>query len=108
MKICSNHSEYPVPLIFTFAFRGCEWWCPFCGNRGGFLGTGDNAEETPELTARLEAYEKKADEFLRAFGRQNCVETKHEGKWVKPGDLPEDVKRKDAELRESWVYGQAV
>ena len=40
MKICDRHDEYEVPLIWTFAFSGCEYWCPYCGNKGGMMGTG--------------------------------------------------------------------
>jgi hypothetical protein len=108
MKICANHSGYKVPLIFTFAFPGKEYWCPFCGNRGGMFGIGIDVPETPELIARLEAYEKRAADFLAACGRSYAVQTKHNGEWVKPSDLPDDVKQRDAELRVSWEYEKAI
>ena len=108
MKICSNHRDYQVPLIYTFAFPREEYWCPYCGLLGGFLGTGDNVEETPELVERLKIYHEKAMDFLTTQGRTYAVGTEHNGVQIHPYDLPEEVKRRDAELRESWEYGIKV
>lgn len=65
MKICSMHT-YHVPLIWTFAFRGAEWWCPYCGYTGGMLGAGRNVKITRKLTDRLEKYKEMSKEYLHA------------------------------------------
>ena len=26
VRICSEHDDYEVPLLWTFAFPGAEWW----------------------------------------------------------------------------------
>ena len=49
MKICSNHRDYEVPLIYTFAWNYNEYWCPYCGCHEGMMGAGEEVEETEEL-----------------------------------------------------------
>ena len=63
MIICEKHLEYEVPLIFTFAFIGAEYWCPYCGNSSSMFGAGGEVEETPELIKRLNAYKKYSSEY---------------------------------------------
>ena len=73
IKICGNHEDYPVPLIWTFAFNGSEYWCPYCGFNGGMFGTGKNVESTKGLKNRLELFEafvessKNRSELFEAF-----------------------------------------
>ena len=63
IKICENHPEFEVPLIWTFAFNGAEYWCPYCGQNSGMLGAGEDVEETPELKERL----KNIKNILKSF-----------------------------------------
>lgn len=53
-----------TPLIWTFAFRGTEWWCPFCGYRTGAFGRTREMTWAPELQALLDAYRERAVPFL--------------------------------------------
>ena len=34
----SRHHKRPPMLIWTFAFRGAEYWCPMCGRTWGMFG----------------------------------------------------------------------
>ena len=45
IRICSCGT----PLIWTFAFDGCERFCLNCSKIGGMLGTGDDVSATREL-----------------------------------------------------------
>jgi len=47
------------PLVWTFVFRGKEWYCVECGRAYGMFGC-DMADPTKELTGRQT---KLADEF---------------------------------------------
>jgi len=48
IRICDRH-EKQVPLIWTFAFPGSEYWCPYCGGNFGMLGAGEMVESTMSL-----------------------------------------------------------
>lgn len=104
ITICKGHQEYQVPLIWTFAFNGYEWWCPFCGAKGGMLGTGKEVEKTKVLDGRLKKYEELSKDYLHAMGVLSCAETKYNGKWIKPEDLPKGEKKRLAKIREKWKY----
>ncbi len=105
IRICNNHQdEKIVPLISTFAFNGAEFWCPYCGYTGGFLGAGERIEETPELAETLKEYEIKSKDFLRAKSHQVCTSLLWEGERISPDDLPESEKEKDREIIMNWVY----
>jgi hypothetical protein len=57
--ICSNHrEEYPVPLIWTYKFRGAEQWCPFCGQAVDLF-SGCLVDPTPELAERGKNIQRK-------------------------------------------------
>lgn len=71
IKICSNHQEYQVPLIWTFKFRGAEFWCPYCGYQEGMFGAGTNVTQTDELKKRLELYKEASTKYLGS----------HDGEW---------------------------
>ncbi len=103
MIICRNHIEYQVPLIWTFAWNGAEYWCPYCGSHTGAMGGGDKIEETEELKKRLELYEKATKEYINAIGVPTCVSTEWEGVQTKPEDLPEEEKERLSKIRkEGW------
>ena len=63
MKLCSDDN---TPLIFTMAFRGCEYWCPRCGSAGGMFGFGHSAPETPERLAERKLATKLNSKYLHA------------------------------------------
>lgn len=103
--ICSNHrDEIEVPLIWTFMNPGCEYWCPFCGFAGGMLGSGDRVEETPELKARLQAYQKFSEEYRHASACRVASQVKHNDEWIDPDDLPDEIKKKNAQVIADWKY----
>lgn len=52
MLICSNHQEYPTPLIFTFSFISAEYWCPYCGRKTGMF-DGGHLRLSPDLSPSL-------------------------------------------------------
>lgn len=68
IRICSNH-EKEVPLIWTFAFPGAEYWCPYCGFTGGMLGSGELMNSTPELKRSLDEWKEKTKDYLRCKSR---------------------------------------
>lgn len=61
--ICDCHEEQ-VPLIWTFKFIGCEYWCPACGYMKGMFGAGKDVPETPELLQSLAEWKEKAKPYL--------------------------------------------
>ncbi len=94
MKICSNHRDYEVPLIYTYSWNYNEFWCPYCDKHEGMLGAGEDVEETKELKNRLELYKKATEKYRTARGTLICSETQWKGKWVKPSELPkEEIER---------------
>ena len=104
IKICPNHQDYEVPLIWTFAFPGAEYWCPYCGYLSGMFGAGEDVEETEELRKRLKAYEKASKKYLKANGILCCAETKYNGKWIPPKDLPSKTYDRYVKESKSWEY----
>lgn len=73
MKICSNHSEYQVPLLSTMAFNGAEYWCPYCGASEGMFGAGETIKPTEKLLGRASIYREHSAYYLGANGRLACV-----------------------------------
>lgn len=106
--ICRNHPEYQVPLIWTFAFRGAEYWCPYCGSTSGMLGAGDRVDATDELQDRLKAFEKISDEFLHATGVLICSSMEFEGRQITYEELPDNEKDRLKVVRENWKYKQVL
>ena len=104
IKICDNHSGYEVPLIWTFAFMGCEYWCPYCGFKGGMLGSGHDVEITDKLKIRLEKYKKFSNLYLNAKKNFVCYKTEWMGKYLKPSDLPEKEKNRLRKIIDDWKY----
>ena len=104
IKICSNHEEYQVPLIWTFSFPGAEYWCPHCGYINGMFGAGEEVDETSELKKRLELFKKFSEGYLDAKGTQVCDRTKWKGKYIKPVDLPDEEKHRLINIVADWKY----
>lgn len=108
MRVCEDHPDYVVPLLWTFAFIGAEYWCPYCGYKSGMLGAGIEVEETSILEERRQKYKESSKMFLRAMGRQIAVYTEYKGQRIKPSELPGDEKEKDQAIISNWQYGVKI
>ena len=103
MIICSDHQDYQVPLIYTYAWNGAEYWCPYCNCHLGMLEAREDVEETEELKKRLKLFKKATEEFRGARGTLICAETGWKGEWVKPKDLPkEEIERLQKIVKIAW------
>ena len=106
IKICSDHQDKEeTPLIWTFAFMGAEYWCPFCGDTRGMLGAGENVPTTKRLKDRLANYKKLSSQYLRGNALLICASTKYKGEWIKPSELPPKSKAFWKKKSEEWEYG---
>ncbi len=85
MRICLNHQEYKVPLIWTFSWMHNEYWCPYCSGHWDMFG-GERANETERLKKRSELFEKATKEYRHAIGVLICSSTEWKGKQTKPRD----------------------
>lgn len=109
IKICECHTGYHVPLIQTLAFRGAEYWCPYCGFTGGIFGSGMAITTNKILQERLKKYKEISENYLTARGREYAVATTHDGKIYRPPSaLPDKVKALDEEYKKNWKYNQEV
>lgn len=103
MKICNRH-EKQVPLLWTFAFPGSEYWCPYCGGNWGMLGAGENVEVTFALKRAKVEWTHKSKEFLHARGVSGCSSLEWEGKRISPEDLPDEEKERLQKIIDEWEY----
>jgi len=108
IKICESHQYYKVPLIWTFAFIGAEYWCPFCGYSGGMLGAGRDVPSTKHLVRKLEKYKKLSRLYLRAVASQCASRVKYGGVWYDRYELPERAIKRLEKIRSQWKYRQRV
>jgi hypothetical protein len=102
IRVCIDHQERPTPLIFTMAFPGAEYWCPFCGYQSGMLGAGERIELTPELVRRAEADEVLARPYLNARAWRSCSTLEYQGRSIKPEELPREEKDKHLKALAEW------
>jgi hypothetical protein len=103
IKICTCH-EQQVPLIWTFAFDGSEYWCPGCGYNAGMMGAGKNVPFTKELKALKKDWVKKSEEFLTAKSTLVCHSLIWEGKEIKRSELPQEEVNRCKKVVEDWKY----
>ncbi len=109
IRICRDHQEYETPLLWTFAFNGAEYWCPYCGANLGMMGAGIRVKATPELLDRHEKYKQASDKYLEAKSISVCVRLEWEGKQISPDDLPQEEKdRVESILKAGWNYETEV
>ncbi len=54
IRVCSCGT----PLIWTFRWPYCEYYCLNCGGRGGMFGIGSNIELTTELKIKQRVVNK--------------------------------------------------
>jgi hypothetical protein len=104
IRICSNHPHRKTPLIWTFAFSGAEYWCPYCGYKSGMFGAGESVDATPELEATLKNDKEQSQHFLHAVSAQTCDLLEYKGKRITPHDLPDEEKEKNRAVIEAWKY----
>ncbi len=81
IRVCRHREDgeyYDVPLVWTFAFMGAEYWCPYCGHTAGMLGAGEDVPSTDELEKRgilnTIHYKLKKDSYLDALSSRICDE----------------------------------
>lgn len=104
MKICSEHPEYQVPLISTFAFNGAEYWCPYCGYTGGMFGSGEDVKDTEKLHGRWYIYHEYSKLFLEAKGMWVCSARDFGGERIDRALIPDSVWEIIRPLAKSWKY----
>jgi len=107
IKICEDcHlNGRMIPLIWTFAFNGSEYWCPFCGKNSGMIGAGEDVAFSKTLWMRRSAYESLSREFLKATGTLVASGVPWNGEIIHPTQLPEHEKNRRQEVRDSWKFG---
>jgi hypothetical protein len=103
IKICTRHDKQ-VPLIWTFAFPGAEYWCPYCGASEGMLGAGENVSVTPELKQAKKDWEKKSKKYLNAKSIFACQSFMYRGNRITPDQLPEKEKQRLKKIINEWNY----
>lgn len=107
IRICKHHQDdYQAPLIWTFAFRGAEYWCPYCGKLEGMLGAGEKVKSTAVLRNRLKRFRKLSEAFLDANCSQVCESMIWKGERITPSELPQEEKDKNQKIIDSWKYYQ--
>ncbi len=103
IRICSCHDE-EIPLIWTFAFNGSEYWCPACGFNGGMFGSGVKVDATKELKKSAKEWEKRAEIFLDAKSTLVCHSKEFNGKNVLRKDLPTEEIERCKKVVSEWNY----
>lgn len=91
-----------VPMVWTFAFMGCEWWCPCCGYGCG-CGSGDRQDATPALTATLKDFEKKSADYLNATGSRIATKTLFAGEWLHWSEFPAAERARREAVIKGWM-----
>ena len=108
IKVCGCDTEYQVPLIWTFAFSGAEYWCPYCGDNMGMMGAGENVPITKEIVERGNKYKEISKDYLKAKSTLVCESLMFEGERISPNDLPGSEKEKNDDAIEKWEYNVKV
>ena len=103
VKCCNRHDEN-VQLVWTFAFPGAEYWCPYCGAHYGMMGAGEVRELTFAERREMIKYRKIGKEYLNAMSTFNCSALMWEGKQITPDELPEEEKTRLKKIINEWKY----
>ncbi len=107
IRICTSHKdELRTPLIWTFAFIGAEYWCPYCGKNEGMMGAGEWVKSTAVLRNRLRRFKALSKDYLSAKSSQVCVSMMWKGKEITPDQLPIEEKDRLQKAIDDWKYGQ--
>lgn len=104
IRTCRRHrDEKVVPLIWTFAFHGAEYWCPYCGmNYDMFGGVRESADD--ELEQSLKEWTERTRSFLGARSALVCDLIRYKGKTMKPSELPPKVLERYKRIVNEWKY----
>lgn len=104
--ICDRHGDYKVPLIYTFAFPGAEYWCPYCGTEGGMFGTGIEVPATEALAGRKQIYIDSSEYYLDIRGTMCCSSLLFENKRIEQKDIPKNIidELVKFEVEHKWEY----
>lgn len=104
IKICDNPvHQRQIPLVSTFAFPGCELWCPCCGMAGGILGTGLSVPDTPDLAERLDELERRSYSFLSARGKLVADRIAVDGVMLHRTEVPDHVYQEARAVVDAWT-----
>ena len=103
VKACRNH-EKTIPLRWTFAFNGSEYWCPYCGENYGMMGAGEIREVNFTEARELIKWRKFGGELLDAMSTINCSSLEWNGKRISPHELPDYEKKRVQAVIDSWEY----
>ncbi len=103
IRCCDRH-EKNVQLVWTFAFPGAEYWCPYCGATSGMMGAGEYRNLTFSECREMIKYRHIGDDFLDARSTSVCSSMMWEGKRISPHDLPDHEKKRIQEVINEWVY----
>lgn len=108
--ICADHQDYPVAVMHTFAFRGAEYWCPYCGKAYGTFDPGIiGGEPLPSVLDRAEKYSNATRNYLGARATLAASYVHFEGKRIQPGELPaEEKKRLNDLVAQGWKLYQKL
>jgi hypothetical protein len=105
MYVCSDHEDFLVPLLPTFAFgNGCKYWCPYCNKiyeKGISL---KNVETTEELEERYEKYKDHVKPYINAMGIKQWTSVVYAGKRIKPKDLPKEEIARLKSIVDNWNF----
>ena len=104
IKVCDStvHGKQ-IPLLWTFAFPGCEYWCPVCSIAGGMFGTGKWVKSTPILEQRLDTLKGLTNEYLKARGTLVADRIEVEGKMLSREEVPPEVYEKARAVVDAWT-----
>lgn len=103
IRICDSSHNYEIPLIFTMAFPGVEFWCPVCDCAWGMLGAGERVPATPALIERQERLVEITGPYLRARGTFTCAAMKIDGKHVNREDFPQSMLDEARKTIDEWT-----
>lgn len=103
VRCCDKHKEN-VKLVWTFAFMGAEYWCPYCGANFGMLGAGEIRELTFSEMREMVKYKNIGKDYLDAICSLTCDELLFNGKWIKSENLPKEEKQRLKSIIDNWVY----
>lgn len=87
ITICDEHKESQTPLIWTFAFNGYEYWCPFCFKTFGMLDSHIDVPRTESLEKKYSFYKDKTKKYLNAKATMICCGKNIKGKFVARKDF---------------------
>ena len=74
------------PLLWTFAFVGCELYCPSCGAAGGMLGFGKLVQLTPARKRKALSLKIRWGQIVRHLNtgggwREGCKKCDERGEY---------------------------